>query len=85
MFLDKVKYVNKIINYFAASTLAIYILTDNAFVRMPLDTWLFKGIMEGGIGYMYVFIVALICLFIDKVREALFSIIINSYNGIKSK
>lgn len=41
--------------------------------------------MEGGIGYMYVFIVALICLFIDKVREALFSIIINSYNGIKSK
>ena len=83
--LDKIKYVNRIINYFAASTLAIYILTDNAFVRIPLDTWLFDGIMNGGIGYVYVFVAALVCLLIDKIRELLFSIIIKLYNGIKTK
>lgn len=85
LLLDKIKYVNRIINYFAASTLAIYILTDNAFVRIPLDTWLFDGIMNGGIGYVYVFVAALVCLLIDKIRELLFSIIIKLYNGIKTK
>lgn len=85
LLLDKVKYVNKIINYFPASTLAIYILTDNAFVRMPLDTWLFNSIMNDGIGYLYVFVVVLVCLLIDKIREVLFSMIINLFYGIKSK
>ena len=85
LLLDKIKYVNRIINYFAASTLAIYILTDNAFVRIPLDTWLFDGIMNGGIGYVYVFVAALVCLLIDKIRELLFSMIINLFYGIKSK
>lgn len=74
MTLDRIKFVNKYVNYMAASTLAIYLLTDNGVVRKPLDTWLLQELLDGAKGYMYILAVAVLCLFIDKVRECLFSL-----------
>lgn len=73
--LDKVKFTNCLANYFAASTLAIYLLTDNGFVRKPLDTWLLKEMLNGVQGYVYILIVVVVCLFIDKVRELIFDFV----------
>lgn len=73
--LDKVKTTNRVVNYMAASTLAIYILTDNGFVRKPLDTWLLKEILNGIHGYVYILLIAVACLFIDKMREVFFDIV----------
>lgn len=73
--LDNRKWTNKIVNYLAASTLAIYLLTDNGMVRKPLDTWLLHEMLNGIHGYLYILIVAISCLLLDKVREAIFEII----------
>lgn len=59
----------------AASTLAIYLLTDNGVVRKPLDTWLLQEVLDGSMGYVYILAAAVLCLFIDKVRECLFDIV----------
>lgn len=56
----------------AASTLAIYLLTDNGVVRKPLDTWLLQELLDGSKGFVYILAVAILCLVIDKVRECLF-------------
>ena len=70
MTLERIKFVNKYVNYMAASTLAIYLLTDNGVVRKPLDTWLLQELLDGAKGYILA--VAILCLVIDKVRECLF-------------
>lgn len=67
MTLDRMKFVNKFVNYMAASTLAIYLLTDNGVVRKPLDTWLLQELLDGAIGFVYILTVAILCLVIDKV------------------
>lgn len=72
MTLDRIKFVNKYVNYMAASTLAIYLLTDNGVVRKPLDTWLLQELLDGAKGFVYILAVAILCLVIDKVRECLF-------------
>lgn len=72
MTLDRMKFVNKFVNYMAASTLAIYLLTDNGVVRKPLDTWLLQELLDGAMGFVYILTVAILCLVIDKVRECLF-------------
>lgn len=74
MTFDRMKFVNKYINYMAASTLAIYLLTDNGVVRKTLDTWLLQEVLGGAIGFVYILLVAVLCLFIDKVRECLFGL-----------
>ena len=58
----------------AASTLAIYLLTDNGVVRKPLDTWLLQELLDGAKGFVYILAVAILCLVIDKVRECLFGL-----------
>lgn len=68
------KFVNKYINYMSASTLAIYLLTDNGVTRKPLDTWLLKELLDGAMGVVYILAVAILCLVIDKVRECLFGL-----------
>lgn len=73
--LDRMKLVNKYINYMAASTLAIYLLTDNGVTRKPLDTWLLQKVLCGAIGFVYILAVAVLCLVIDKIRECLFGIV----------
>lgn len=75
MTFDRMKFVNKYINYMAASTLAIYLLTDNGVVRKPLDTCLLQEVLGGAIGFVYILAVAILCLVIDKVRECLFGIV----------
>lgn len=75
MILDRIKFVNKYVNYMAASTLAIYLLTDNGVVRKPLDTWLLQELLEGSKGIVYILAVAILCLVIDKVRECLFGLV----------
>ena len=72
MTLDRIKFVNKYVNYMAASTLAIYLLTDNGVVRKPLDTWLLQELLDGAKGFVYILAIAVLCLIIDKVRECLF-------------
>lgn len=72
--LDRMKFVNKYINYMSASTLAIYLLTDNGVTRKPLDTWLLKELLDGAMGVVYILAVAILCLVIDKVRECLFGL-----------
>lgn len=73
--LDKMKFVNKYINWMASSALAIYLFTDNGVTRIPLDTWLLKEVLDGVQGYVYIFVVAISCLAIDKLRECLFGLI----------
>ena len=51
----------------AASTLAIYLFTDNEVVRKPLDTWLLQELLDGAKGFVYILTVAILCLVIDKV------------------
>ena len=68
------KFVNKYINYMAASTLAIYLLSDNGVVRKPLDKWLLQELLDGAMGFVYILAVAILCLVIDKVRECLFGL-----------
>lgn len=75
MTLDRIKFVNKYVNYMAASTLAIYLLTDNGVVRKPLDTWLLQELLDGAKRFVYILAVAVLCLFIDKVRECLFGFV----------
>lgn len=73
--LDKIKFVNKYVNYMAASTLAIYLLTDNEVVRKPLDTWLLKEVLDSSKGFLYIGGISLSCLVVDKLRESLFGIL----------
>lgn len=72
MLFDRIESHNGFINWLAASTLSIYLLTDNSF-RKVLDPWLLDSIKENAIaGYGLVIGVCSLCLFIDKIRELLF-------------
>lgn len=62
----------KVINWMTTGILAIYMLTDNSYVRKPLDHWLYNEILIYR-GYLYVFIVCIGCLLIDKVRQFFFN------------
>lgn len=66
------KWKNKMINYFASSTLAVYIITDNFFVRKSLDVWLLNEIMTHWFGYIYILLIVVGCIVVDKLREFLF-------------
>lgn len=61
----------KLINWMATGILAIYLLTDNNYVRKPLNHWLYCEILNFG-GYLYVFLICIGCLLIDKVRQLIF-------------
>lgn len=61
----------KAINWMSTGILAIYMLTDNSYVRKPLDHWLFGEILNYR-GYLYVFLICIGCLLVDKARQILF-------------
>ena len=61
----------KTINWLTTGILAIYMLTDNGYVRKPLNHWLFIEILNFR-GYLYVFLISVCCLLIDKVRQFIF-------------
>lgn len=75
MALDSVRFTNRFVNYLAASALAIYILTDNGFVRVRLDPWLLREMLSGIAGYGYILLIALCCLLIDRVRALFFDLV----------
>lgn len=65
----------KTINWLTTGILAIYMLTDNSYVRKPLNYWLFSEILNFR-GYLYVFLICFCCLLIDKVRQFIFDVIV---------
>lgn len=83
--LDRMKYVNKYINYMASSTIAIYLITDNVVTRKTLDAWLLQEVLGGAMGFVYIFIVAFLCIVIDKLRENLLGVLIVIFNVYKLK
>lgn len=85
MTFDRMKFVNKYINYMAASILAIYLITDNVVTRKPLDTWLLQEVLDGAMGFVYILAVAIICLVIDKVRECLFGLALQLVHKLNVK
>lgn len=85
VWLDGKKWRNRYVNYLAASTLAIYLITEHGGVRRPLDEWLLGRIMNEGDGFLFVLVVAFVCLVADKVREAIFSLAAWSISKLKEK
>lgn len=75
----KIKH-NKFINMIAGTTLAIYLISDNTFVRLGLWNDVFKNGMHSDnhflifIGIIEVLIVCIVCATIDIVRRKLFEL-----------
>lgn len=78
-------FVNKFVNYLSASTLAVYLITDNYVTREPLDTWLFEEVLAGFHGYVYIIIIVSICVVVDKLRELLFCVVNKLLSRIKTR
>lgn len=72
---------SKTINWFSTGVLAIYLLTDNSFVRNPLDHYLFKKILSFD-GYIYIILLCILCLLIDKIRHYMFLGVERSYRSL---
>ncbi len=71
---DKHKFRNATMNKLLKSTLAIYIITDAANVRSILTQTLLPEVMQG-IGFMFIFIICIICLLVDQIRVIIFNLI----------
>lgn len=71
-----------LINYLSSSVAAIYLITDFWWTRQILDPWLLQQILHGW-GFVYVLLVCLGCVLIDKVRAALFHIVVTLWHTIK--
>lgn len=71
---DKHKFRNATMNKLLKSTLAIYIITDAANVRSILTQALLPEVMHG-IGFMFMFIICIICLLVDQIRVIIFNLI----------
>lgn len=81
---ERVKFTNKIINYFAASTLSVYVMTDNFLVQKPLDSWLLHEVLNHWYGYGCILFAVVSCLCIDKMREMLFELFNTLFINVKS-
>lgn len=73
-----------IINWMATSTLAVYLITDFPAIRNIVIPFLY-GNMFNGISNLYLLVIFLGCIFVDKIRELLFSLISRLFasNAIK--
>lgn len=71
-----------LINYLSSSVAAIYLITDFWWTRQILDPWLLQHILHGW-GFVYVLLVCLGCVLIDKVRAAFFHIVVTLWHKVK--
>lgn len=68
---DVHRFSRKWINSLAQSILAIYIISDSSTIRRPLTEALLPEVMRGH-GFVYIFLICIGCILIDRVRIALF-------------
>lgn len=60
-----------IVNYFATSVLAIYLITDSSLLQGRINTLLLPSVLEG-YGILYIILLCIACLLIDKIRDYVF-------------
>lgn len=65
-----------VVNYFASSVLAIYLITDSSLLQGRINKLLLPSVLNG-YGMFYIILVCISCLVIDKVRVFLFKKLLN--------
>jgi hypothetical protein len=74
---------SKIINYFAGSAIAVYLITENVFIRNIIWNKLFCCDFSNSVYYTFlhivfsVFVLYVVCTVVDKLKNILFMNIIN--------
>lgn len=71
LFASKHYMYNKYINWMASSAIAIYLITDYEYIRVYLYPRLLEPVLNG-YGFIYILLISLICILIDKIRVNIF-------------
>lgn len=77
-FADSHETHSNFVNWVAASTLSVYLITDYPSIRDIIDPYLFEG-MQNGKSYVLIVLIFLSCILIDKLRMFLFALITGAF------
>lgn len=81
---DRNPFYSKVINWFASSVLAIYLITEWPEIRDMFNTYALPKIIEGW-GFLLIPIVAIVCVLIESIRKMFFNklteVVINKYHN----